>query len=968
MPTVKTSSDYYKNNLSALKTHHPLVWKKVTTSHEEKPAGKLVWDQNHDYANLKVTTSQGVEILVHYLAGPEKEISDFLNVIPKESTGVVVLIGMGLGYVIPEILKQRPHIRHLLVFDLEIGIFKLAMKALDLTTALSDLRLILSFDIEPDLPAIFAPADKALLLETIHKLQHLPAFEIDPSAYQALEDKVFGYISTRNLIGNTDRKYGQRFISNRLSIFKTIHRNYLLEHLHGCFSGKPAILVAGGPSLDKNIHLLPRIENKAIIIAVDTALPALFSKGIKPHFITTIDPHPITYEKFAQFSDQSKGISLIAAPYVTPEVHQCFPVDRIFWTFSGKAMEKWINNIMGGRISTPGSSTCAHLNLTAAIIMGCDPIVYIGQDLAYSEYQDHAKNVILSNPEAARKTSFEKNPNAVWVEGIHGEMVPSNRGFLSMKTHFEEMMAVNKGALYINATEGGAHLSGTEVATLTAVIEQYCNNDLDIKSSLEKALTITQSTPAKIIKEKTNKTLLQTKKLIKIVSTYNRLIDSIKKTFNTNHEVRSAQSSAGLPQFMQKKISQAEALENKIDKGDHMMIWKILEEGTMEEVQKSERILHEITSPSTILSQNFVSNFITNLDRILTLNMARKRILSFFQKQLSEIINFHKSELLLENHNKNQNELKKTIPLLQLYFKNKIYVAAQSIIDQSELVKNLDDSTHFYEFHFFKGVIATWQSNLENSDWHFKQIQPNAEYTQKVKDFKKNLGDRYLLIGLEYKGQTYSQMTRKMLFKGLRIDKTHKTLKQEIAEMANNDINYIQSCLSTNTPDNAIDIIELWDNELRLNQSLIELITKEKTSIFFHLNARLLFRKEKKQKALKNIKIALDYAPKHPALFATAAEIFFSIEDYANGITHLNKATELDASHAVIWEKLGDRLSSGGAFTDAITAYEQGIKLIPDSIHIIKKIGDCYRENGQLEAAKEVYQIVKGHYLNDSNE
>ncbi len=54
-------------------------------------------------------------------------------------------------------------------------------------------------------------------------------------------------------------------------------------------------------------------------------------------------------------------------------------------------------------------------------MLGCDPIVFTGQDLAYSGYRDHAEGVVLNNPDAARKTFFEKNPDAVMITGIDGD-------------------------------------------------------------------------------------------------------------------------------------------------------------------------------------------------------------------------------------------------------------------------------------------------------------------------------------------------------------------------------------------------------------------------------------------------------------------------------------------------------------------------------------------------------------------
>lgn len=56
----------------------------------------------------------------------------------------------------------------------------------------------------------------------------------------------------------------------------------------------PIILVAAGPSLDNNIHILKDYQDKCLIFCVDIVLFKLIENGIKPDFVINIDPHPET--------------------------------------------------------------------------------------------------------------------------------------------------------------------------------------------------------------------------------------------------------------------------------------------------------------------------------------------------------------------------------------------------------------------------------------------------------------------------------------------------------------------------------------------------------------------------------------------------------------------------------------------------------------------------------------------------
>lgn len=54
----------------------------------------------------------------------------------------------------------------------------------------------------------------------------------------------------------------------------------------------PIVLIAAGPSLDKNIHLLKDYQDKCLIFCADIVLFKLIENGIKPDFVINIDPHP----------------------------------------------------------------------------------------------------------------------------------------------------------------------------------------------------------------------------------------------------------------------------------------------------------------------------------------------------------------------------------------------------------------------------------------------------------------------------------------------------------------------------------------------------------------------------------------------------------------------------------------------------------------------------------------------------
>ncbi|MDH4319175.1 MAG: DUF115 domain-containing protein, partial [Desulfobulbaceae bacterium] len=297
---MRTPTDFYKINLACLKTHQPEAWAAVTSIAAET-MGDIITHPG-ERPNLAVTTKNGDKILLHDTTDEHFA----LQIVPADAHGVAVLFGMGLGYGALALRTQRPNIRHLVIFELYPGILIQALQCQDLTPLISDPRLILSIGAKPDFSHILAPAALTMKLEFSYILEHRSSFSIDPVAYQELRDNAYEFINACNINGNTLRRFGESFLHNTFCHFKSIHHNLLLENIHGMFKDIPAILVAGGPSLNKNIDQLAKAKGNALIISVDTALPALLAHGITPDIVGAMDAQELAYEKIADLASQAK--------------------------------------------------------------------------------------------------------------------------------------------------------------------------------------------------------------------------------------------------------------------------------------------------------------------------------------------------------------------------------------------------------------------------------------------------------------------------------------------------------------------------------------------------------------------------------------------------------------------------------------------------------------------------------------
>jgi tetratricopeptide (TPR) repeat protein len=942
--------DFYEANLALLKDHHTHIWHSIVTS-PPAPMGEVLLSPGHK-PNLQITTTSGKVGSLHRYEDPEMEARHFLDLVPEDSTGVVAFLGLGLGYSPLQLIRQRPNVRHFVVFELHPGIFVRALHLMDLGPLLSDKRVTLSVGPEPDIPEVFRPASRALQLENAHLLQHPPSFAVDPAAYGRLRDAVYEHINKLNVSGATSVRFGHDFVSNRFRQLTSLHHNsYLLEHLQDLFAGIPAILVAGGPSLDQNIHLLPRAKGKALIIAVDTVLPALCRHGVLPDFITSIDPQELTYEKLADVVPLARDVALISVPAVTPRVAKTFPAAGIFWLFSARAMEAWLNTLAGGKTLTAGAGTVAHANILSAVILKCSPIVLVGQDLAFPTTRSHAKHTVLTD-QREMQTAQRSDENAMWVEGINGGKVRTNRAFFSDKEYFERIVAENPNH-YINATEGGAHIRGTEIMPLEEVLERFCQEEQDIAGRFRaffKHASPINLTPIVTEFRAVQKKISAVRQLINKADALTREVQKSITLLLQRHTPVDRETS--LPQDLQHKLRRIDEYHLRLDSETHL--WTLLDELTMEGLRQKERQQHEIAQLAKVPGQ-YLAWLARGLEMREQINRVRRDALAFFVKHISLVLDhLQKEQQLRTAIAQGVHTEQRLLQLAELYFQSEDLVLAQATLEDLIAV-----SAHHPEAHLGLGKIALYQTDFDQAEEHFGIAKKrDASVAKRLDEIRQGFASQYLGYAEKY-FDVDSGTARKMLLKGLRYCPDHLPLQENLALLATKDLARICAA-ADNEREEARALLGDWHDALTENSLMATCLSPDTAAAFYRQHAIMCLDTKDYAGALESFQAALTFTPDRPDLLISIADVCFTLGDYPGGITHLKQAVGYDRSYAQFWENMGDNLCRNGQVDAAITAYEQCFMALPEHLRLLRKIGDCHLALGQLEAAREAYLQLKG--------
>ncbi|WP_026672369.1 motility associated factor glycosyltransferase family protein [Alkalihalobacterium bogoriense] len=293
-------------------------------------------------------------------------------------------------------------------------------------------------------------------------------------------------VSRTMRIGNSveDTLLGiNHFFSNVLYTFD----NPQLREARKYYEGRPAICVASGPSLDKNVDLLHQVKDKALIFCADSAYEKLLKKGIISDVTSVMERPKIIYNYF--FKDKThlydEKTCLLSQVVAYPKIFQEYPGTKVVCSKKELRFEQLASEHIPTLNNFPNGLSCAHLSFATAILLGCNPIVMIGQDLAYgNDGKSHAKS-----------TQHENNTVDDDVNQIKYEILSYNKKDKVLTTSiwdtfrrwFEEVIATNPGITYINATEGGANIEGATPIPLQEVIETYMN-DLDEKPEFRQVM------------------------------------------------------------------------------------------------------------------------------------------------------------------------------------------------------------------------------------------------------------------------------------------------------------------------------------------------------------------------------------------------------------------------------------------------------------------------------------------------
>ncbi|MDR0710072.1 MAG: DUF115 domain-containing protein [Spirochaetaceae bacterium] len=383
----------WEENILFLRNHFPELAPRLEKRESLFPGGPA------DDSIAVVDTPSGVPSLTvngRYIHSPRDPLREGVRAAEALSgkDGPIAVFGFGLGYAANAAAERFPR-RPVIVVERRISVLRAALETRDLRHFLSSHRVVFvlgkavnTAGIADD-PAGAMGAALRLFGGKPEILRNRALMTLDEEWFGKAEKQLNFHISKDEINRNTLRKFGKRWVKNLAANMDAIRDRPGVELLSSSLPPEmPVLLVAAGPSLDETAPLLPRFAERAVVVAVDTALKPLLRAGAAPDFVLAVDPQFWNLRHLDRAP--APASCLIAESAVYPAVMR-HPFRRAFLCSSLFPLGKFIENRVDpkGALGTGGSVATTAWDFARAL--GTESLWLAGLDLSFPLLKTHFK-------------------------------------------------------------------------------------------------------------------------------------------------------------------------------------------------------------------------------------------------------------------------------------------------------------------------------------------------------------------------------------------------------------------------------------------------------------------------------------------------------------------------------------------------------------------------------------------------
>ncbi len=465
---------YFESNLKALQRHGEFSAPLIQALREEPLVDyPLYATEAGDY------TIEAEGLCLHAVSGAQEEARQVVEAQCKPGLDKIhVILGMGLGYLLDA--AHTASQGKIVVYEPNLSLLRFVFEHVDLSSYLQSGRVWV-FGCRKKLMAWLRHhvdchrdhVDFLLLPAYAHCFkQELPM--VLEEFVEVIQDRLSDY--------GTMKQYHLLWVESFFQNLPCFDGVLAADVLKERFAGKPAVIASTGPSLDAAIVPLRQLRDCVVLITVNSGLRELWKHGIIPDFVVLYDAIELDRLLAGVPEEVIRQTNFIVG-FLAQNVCYRLPAKSIIYlpTTNNIQFCQWLDSsLKEPQPSLPGGGSVSIVALQLALLMGCNPVVLTGQDLAYPGNRVYAGNVGCQVNEAGMITlkhqaGFDYFPDqrAVTAMGQNGEELLSTGSFLRFISQFEETALNHPQVEFYNASTGGAQINGYQNRPLESFLGQF---------------------------------------------------------------------------------------------------------------------------------------------------------------------------------------------------------------------------------------------------------------------------------------------------------------------------------------------------------------------------------------------------------------------------------------------------------------------------------------------------------------
>jgi hypothetical protein len=421
-------------------------------------------------------------ILLHSMYDPVKEAKRFVESQNVQQGDHVLLCGFGLGYHVKELLARIGPEGKLVIFEPNFDVLNAALILVDFKDIFGGrdilfiagrnegaLAMRLSSFLARDFSAVSEARKKVVI--------HLPSYQGFPENLNGIKESFDLLLLERraaDVFGNLER---ENFIKNLDVVLSSPN----IDNLQSVFSGKPAIFISAGPSLDITMPHLKEFTDKAYIFTADTSYPFLQSLGIVPDVVFSVDPQLDTIKHFSQC--EHENTLLIGLPTMDAMSLKKFSGPKMCILQKGNSVTKAVEGYFQDKGFTFAGGAVSCIALDVIFQFGCEPIIFAGMDYSFPAHKYYSTNTVAMKKwynDVNRFNTVEmmhydmiRAHKVRYIDGTRGRKVPTHEILYLYLRQIEEIIGRYRGPAVYNFMSEGARIEGVELLDSPEALREF---------------------------------------------------------------------------------------------------------------------------------------------------------------------------------------------------------------------------------------------------------------------------------------------------------------------------------------------------------------------------------------------------------------------------------------------------------------------------------------------------------------